>query len=301
MKEELNKYNEMRMREVKLIVWGVIAFIVLIILFLTIYTIPAGYRGVVLTFGKPSAVASGEGFNLKIPLAQSVIKMDTRTQKYEASLTAASSDLQDVTTKIAINYHLSPESVPELYRTIGVDYATKVIYPLEQESNKAATAQFTAVELITKRDQVRQIMKSTLADKLAPRGIIVEDISIVDFAFSPSFSQAIEAKVTAEQNALAAKNKLAQVDYEAQQRVTQAKGEADAIAIQAQAINSQGGASYVELQRINKWNGQYPMFMGSGASPIVDMRSVTGYYATTNTSPSTYVPYTTSNYTTNSS
>jgi regulator of protease activity HflC (stomatin/prohibitin superfamily) len=262
----------------KYIILGVVVFVGIILLFMTVYSIQAGYRGVILTFGKPSSVAVGEGINFKIPIAQSVVKMDTRTQKYEASLTAASSDLQDVTTKIAINYHLNPDSVPELYRTIGTDYAIKVIYPLEQESNKAATAQFTAVELITKREQVRMQMKSTLADKLAPRGIIVEDISIVDFAFSPSFSQAIEAKVTAEQNALAAKNKLEQVKYEAQQRVSQAQGEADAIKIQAQAINSQGGASYVELQRIQKWNGVYPMFMGSGVSPIVDLRSVQGGY-----------------------
>jgi regulator of protease activity HflC (stomatin/prohibitin superfamily) len=199
--------------------------------------------------------------------------MDTRTQKYEASLTAASQDLQDVNTKIAINYHLSPDSVPDIYRTIGVNYADKVIYPLEQESNKAATAQFTAEQLVTKREQVKEMMKTTLQEKLAPRGIIVEEISIVDFAFSPSFSQAIEAKVTAEQNALGAKNKLEQIKYEAEQRVTQAKGEADAIAIQAQAITAQGGKDYVSLQAIQKWNGVLPIYTGGGVVPFIDITS----------------------------
>jgi len=263
-------------RTAKVIVFGIIAgIILLIILFGTFYTISAGYRGVILTFGKPSVTSMGEGLHFKIPLVQKVVKMDTRTQKYEADLTAASSDLQDVKTKIAINYHLNPESVPELYRTIGVDYATKVIYPLEQESNKAATAQFSAVELITKREQVRESMKTTLRDKLSERGIIIEDISIVDFAFSPSFSQAIEAKVTAEQNALAAKNKLEQVKYEAEQRVTQAEGEAKAIQIQTSAINSQGGESYVQLQMIKQWNGQLPY--STGGSSIFDMRSVLAF------------------------
>lgn len=263
-------------QEVRWIVMGVLAFIFLITLVFTVYTIPAGYRGVVLTFGKPSVVATGEGLNFKVPFIQSVVKMDTRTQKYEAALTAASSDLQDVNTKIAINYHLSPESVPEIYRTIGVNFADKVIYPLEQESNKAATAQFTAVELITKREQVRESMKNTLREKLAPRGIIIEDISIVDFKFSPSFTQAIEAKVTAEQNALQAKNKLEQIKYEAEQRVTQAKGEADAIAIQANAINSQGGKDYVQLQAIGRWDGKLPTFMmgDNGATPFIDISTV---------------------------
>lgn len=273
-----NQGDEMKKQTVlfiKIFVWMFIGIVVLIIIFGAVYTISAGYRGVILTFGKASNVAVGEGLNFKIPLVQKVIKMDTRTQKYEADLTAASADLQDVKTKIAINYHLNPESVPEIYRTIGIDYAVKVIFPLEQESNKAATAQFTAVELITKREQVRTQMESILREKLAPKGIVVESISIVDFAFSPSFSQAIEAKVTAEQNALAAKNKLEQVKYEAEQRITQAKGEADAIAIQAQAINSQGGKDYVQLQAISKWDGKLPQYMfGGQTTPFIDITPI---------------------------
>jgi predicted nucleic acid-binding protein len=208
-----------------------LSIILLTIMLGTLYTIPAGYKGILLTFNKPSDVAKGEGLHFKIPLVQSVIKVDTRTIKYEADLTAASKDLQDVNTKIAINYHLSPDSVVEVYRGIGVDYAAKIIYPLEQESNKAATAQFNAGELITKREEVKTNMETLLREKLAPRGIVVESISIIDFKFSPSFSQAIENKVTQEQNALAAKNKLEQIKYEAEQRVTQAKGEAEAIVL----------------------------------------------------------------------
>lgn len=258
------------------LILSVVFVILLIILFGSIYIINAGERGVLLTWGNPSQIPITEGIHVKIPIAQKIIKMNIQTQKYEADLTAASSDLQDVNTKIAINYHLDSASVPTIYQTIGVDFASKVIFPLEQESNKAATARYTAVELITKREQVRTEMENILRDKLAPRGIIVESISIVNFAFSPSFTQAIEAKVTAEQNALAAKNKLEQVKYEAEQRVTQAKGEAESIAIQAQAINSQGGKDYVQLQAISKWDGKMPSVMlGSGSTPFIDISQIT--------------------------
>ena len=175
----------------KVIFYGLSILIVLILLFGIAYQVSAGERAVLLTFGKPSDVAIGEGLHAKIPFAQKVIKMDVKTQKYEADLTAASKDLQDVNTKIAINYHLVPENVPELYRTIGINYAEKVIYPLEQEANKATTAQFTAEELITRRDAVREQMKTALIEKLAPRGIVVEDVSIVKFTFSDSFSAAL--------------------------------------------------------------------------------------------------------------
>jgi len=271
--------NEKR-QNIKLIVHGVIGLFLLITAFFTVYTIPAGYKGVVLTFGKPSEIATSEGLNFKIPFVQTVIKMDTRTQKYEAELTAASKDLQDVMTKIAINYHLSPDSVPELYRTIGVNYADKVIYPLEQESNKAATAQFNAVELITKRELVRESMKNTLREKLVARGIIVEDISIVDFAFSASFSQAIENKVTQEQNALAAKNKLEQIKYEAEQTVAKATAEAEALRLKKQSITPelvqlsqievQSKALDVQKEAIAKWDGHLPQVTGS-ATPFVSI------------------------------
>lgn len=243
--------------------------VLVIILISSFYTIPAGKRGVLLTFGKPSMEAIGEGLHIKVPLIQQIVKVDIKTQKYEADASAASRDLQVVTSKIATNYHLVGDSVPKLYQEIGLDYAAKVIMPMEQEVVKATTAKFTAEELITKREDVRVEIKQLLTERLAVRGIIVEEVSIVNFDFSPAFNTAIEAKVTNEQKALAAKNKLLQVEYEAQQRVTQAKGEADAIAIQAQAINAQGGKDYVQLQAIAKWSGNLPVFVGSQNMPFI--------------------------------
>ena len=254
----------------KLIFLLILLVIVLALMLSSFYTISAGERGVLLTFGKLDETAKGEGLHFKIPIVQSIIKMDIKTQKYEADLSAASRDLQTVSTKIAINYHLVPEMTTDIFQSIGINYAEKVIYPLEQETNKAITSQFTAEQLITNREEVRQKMKDSLAEKLFPRGIVVEEISIINFDFSPSFNQAIEAKVTAEQNALAAKNKLEQVKYEAEQRIAQATAEAEAIRIQAQAITSQGGKDYVQLKAIERWNGIMPQVTG-GVVPFVDI------------------------------
>jgi regulator of protease activity HflC (stomatin/prohibitin superfamily) len=277
MKEITYKGKEVNISKYFLIA-GLIFFI-LTILFGSFYTIGAGERGIVLTFGKPDMVAKGEGLNFKIPLIQSIIKMDVKTLKYEAELSAASRDLQTVTTKIAINYRISPESVPELYRNVGINYAEKVIYPLEQEVNKATTAQFTAEELITKRDSVRETMKSSLKDKLSSRGIIIEEVSIINFDFSKSFNEAIESKVTAEQNALAAKNKLEQVKYEAEQTIAKAEAEAEALRLKKQSITQelvqlsqievQSKALDVQLKYIEKWNGITPTTLLQGNSQVM--------------------------------
>jgi len=95
----------------------------------------------------------------------------------------------------------------------------------------------------------------------------VEDFSIVNFDFSKSFNEAIEAKVTAEQNALASKNKLAQVQYEAQQSVEKAKGEAEAIRIQSSALQS--NPQILQLEAIRKWDGKMPQVTGQSLPLLI--------------------------------
>jgi regulator of protease activity HflC (stomatin/prohibitin superfamily) len=256
-----------------LVLVGSVVLLVMLILLGAFYTVSAGYRGVLLTFGKADQYPIGEGIHMKIPMVQGVIWMEVRTQKYEADASASSSDLQVVTAKIATNYHLSPDSVVAIYNDIGLDYTTRIIMPLEQEAVKSVTAKYTAEELITKREQVRQDIKTLMIERLLPRGIIVEEVSIVNFDFSPTFNTAIENKVTQEQNALAAKNKLEQIKFEAQQQVEAAKGQAESITIISQSL--QANPSILKLKAIEKWDGKMPMVTG-GAMPFVDISGLTG-------------------------
>lgn len=261
-----------------------LAFIVLLIVaFGSWYTIGAGQRGVLLQLGKPFPDAKESGFHLKVPLIQSIVKMNVQTQKYTAEKAAAASqDLQTVTTDVAVNYHILPANVVQIYTNIGKDYQDVIIQPAVQEVVKSVTAKFTAEELITKRQIVKDQIDVALRERLLQSNIIVDAVSITNFDFSSQFNQAIEAKVTAQQNALAAQNKLAQVQFEAQQRIAQADGEAKAIQIQTDALNKLGGQNYLTLQWIQKWNGQVSLV--NGGSSIVDMRGINsaGYLATTN-------------------
>lgn len=276
MEEEINMFKH-------IFGWTVFAIILTTCIFGTFYIISAGERGILLTFGKPDMVPKTEGLHFKIPIVQSVVKMDIKTQKYTVEkASAASKDLQTVTTDVAINYYISPENTPIIYKTIGINYQDKVIAPAVQEVVKANTAQYTAEELITKRPEVKEKIDAGLRERLAEFNVIVQAISITNFDFSPEFNKAIESKVTTEQNALAAKNKLLQVEYEAQQRVAQAEGEAKAIQIQTQAISMNGGQSYLTLKWIERWNGQVSLV--NGGSSIVDLRGINsaGYIAMSN-------------------
>ena len=252
---------------------GSLLLLLFLVLFLKPFTIiGAGERGVVLRWGAYEGKIMQPGLNWKTPISQKVVHMDVQTQKEEIDVSAASKDLQTVTARIAINYHPDPSKVGELYVDVGTGYQDRIIAPAIQEAVKAATAKYTAEELITKRELVKGEAQTLLSARLTSSNIIIENLSIVNFDFSPSFNKAIEDKVTAEQEALKAKNNLEQVKFEAQQSIEKAKALAESITIQARAITSQGGADYVKLQAINKWDGKLPTQMIPNATvPFLDI------------------------------
>lgn len=249
--------------------------LVAVLLFSSVVIVGPGQRGVVLNFGAVSPTVWEEGLHFKIPVYQNVVRMDVRVQKETTEAAAASKDLQDIHSTIAVNYHVVPDKANWVFQNIGMGYRERVIYPVTQEVVKAASAKYTAVELITNREKVRTEIKDMLKDRLLEYNIAVVDVSIVNFAFSKQFTQAIENKQTAEQMALKAQRDLDRVKIEAQQKVAAAQAEAEALRLQRQNITP----DLVELRRIEamqeairKWNGVMPNVTG-GALPFIDARA----------------------------
>ncbi len=254
--------------------------------------VPAGFRGVLLTWGKPEDKILGEGLNFVIPFVQSVELMNVQVQKAESTESAATNDLQEVSTTVAVNFRLNPNAVNQIYRELRQDYVSRVIKPNIEESLKAATAQFRAEELITKRATVKSTFDEILEERLMVFDIEVVAVSLTDFQFSPAFAAAIEAKVTAEQSALEAKNKLEQIRFEAQQQVIQAEaeknatiaralGEAQAVVIEADAtaaaievITGQMTPEYAQYLWLTQWDGKLPLVVGEGTELIIDVNSL---------------------------
>lgn len=258
------------MRFLKFVIGGFVLLILLIIVW-PLGTVRAGERGIMLQWGAVTGRVLGEGLYFRIPVMQQVVVMDVKVQKEQVEVSAASKDLQSVNSVVAVNFHVNPEKAARIYQEIGEDYKVRLIDPALQESVKASTAKYTAEELITKRELVRDDIKAHLTDKLTPRGIEVDDFNIVDFNFSRSFNEAIEAKVTAEQSALAAKNKLEQIKFEAEQQISYARGKAEALRIEADALKS--NPQVLQLRTLEKWDGRLPMVTG-GALPLIDISAL---------------------------
>ena len=231
-----------------------------------VFTVQSGTRKLVFSAGKLTSVA-GEGLHFKIPIYQSTRSVPITTLKVAEEGEAASSDLQVVQASISINYHFDPEKLAEIYAQTHFDVEDRIIKPRIQETLKAVSAKHTAEDLIINRAAAKQEIDSILKEDLRRYNIAVEDVQLTQFQFSQEFNRAIEAKQTEAQNALKAKNILERIKIESEQRIAQAKGEAEAIRIQAEAIRSQGGAEYVQLRWIDKWNGEPPRVIAGPGAP----------------------------------
>jgi len=250
----------------KMISRASIAFVAILLIFGSFGTVGAGERGVLLQFGAVQDKVFGEGLYFKIPFVHTVVKMDVRIQKDEINASAASKDLQIVTSRIALNYHIDPYSVNKIWQEVGKNYNIRIIAPSIQEAVKAESAKFTAEELIIKREEVKEQIKANLTKRLLERSIIVDEFNIIEFQFSQAFNEAIEAKVTAEQLKLKADRDLQRIVIEADQKIADARGKAEAIRIEAVALRQ--NPQVVELRWIEKWDGKVPLYWGE-ASPFI--------------------------------
>ncbi|MBQ8868142.1 MAG: prohibitin family protein [Oscillospiraceae bacterium] len=257
----------------KIIIGAVCALVLIAVASSCFTVVKAGHTGVVMTFGAVEDKVMSEGLNFKVPFIQSVVQMNNRTQKTETDGTASSKDLQIISYVVAVNYHVNDSSSASLYQNVGLDYGSVIIVPAIQESIKAVTAQYTAEELITKRQTVGDQIKSALSEKISDYGIIVEIFNIVNFDFSDEFNAAVEAKQTAQQNALKAEQDLARIEVEAKQKITQAEAEAESIKLIQDALAK--SPDYVEYIKWNKWDGKLPSVMGDNGV-LLSMDSVTG-------------------------
>jgi regulator of protease activity HflC (stomatin/prohibitin superfamily) len=258
---------------------GIVTFIIIILIMSeSVVIVQAGHRGVVLYVGAVENRVLGEGVHFIVPFAEQVIQLEVRTLKFQADASAASNDLQEVATVIALNYHIDPSKANIVYQQLGADYADRIIAPTIQESVKASVAKFNAEQLITQRAIAKGVISQAISNTLSARDITVETIFITDFQFSQAFASQVESKVVAFQKFLTEQNNLKAVQVVANQTVVQAQaqaraniaragGESQAIKVITEQLRQ--SPQYLQWQAINRWNGQMPYALGSSGFPFL--------------------------------
>ena len=265
----------------------ILILIVLVILFIVSWgsfaIVPAGHRGVVLWLGSVEKRMMGEGLNFKVPIAETVIKVDVKVQPHPfKEIDASSKEYQNVKMTGMMNFHIDPAYVNDLYQKVGLDFADKVIDPAFNDFVKEVVPTYPIGEILPKREEIRKRAMTKLGDNLSRYHIIVDDIYFANIRFSPEYEGAIEAKQVAQQQVETQRQVLAQREIEAQQKVATAKGEAESILVVAQgqakandALSRSISPILVQYKGIEKWNGILPQVSG-GAVPLIDLGKMGG-------------------------
>lgn len=250
---------------------GGIAVLIGAIVFKPFTIVGAGERGVVMQFGKVQDVVLDEGIHPIVPVVTSVKRLSVRVQKNDINARAASKDLQDVTTDVALNWHVDPAKVNRVFQQVGDEeqIVNGIITPAVAEVLKAATAKKNVEEILTKRTELKEEIDVALKTRLERYGLVLDDVSLVNFAFSPEFNKAIEAKQIAEQEAKQAEFVALKAKKEAEADVNRARGQAEAQRLQRTTLT----ADLLQKQAIEKWDGKFPMVMGNnGALPFINLQ-----------------------------
>lgn len=258
----------------------VVAAILVVLASASFAVIDEGYIGVKYQFGKIVDDTLTAGLNFKIPFVQSITPVDIREQMYEMNTTAYTKDTQTVeNVQIKLNYLYDRADLSSIIRNVGIrNVESKLIIPQLQSIMKNEFGLFRAEDLVQNRALIQENIEEKMRTSLEPSGIVVISFAIENIDFEDGFEEAIRAKVVAEQEALKMQNKTKEKEEEARQIIIAAEANAQSQRIQADAeaysieiIQQQIRQSpeYLDLQKIQRWNGQLPQVMGDGVNPFI--------------------------------
>ena len=281
------------------------ALAIVLIVVSCVATVPTGYTGILTTFGRVEERTIPSGVSMIAPW-QKVIKMDNRTQKVQIQTSAFSSDIQQVDVILSINYCIDQETAQVLYRTVGTNYYDNIMFPRIQENLKAVFSQYSAENLIARRDSLSDSIAETTANDMKRYGITIVSIAIEDIDFTDAFTNAVEAKQVAAQNKLTAETEQAQktmeeqaaadraiitANAEAQQAIIAANADLEVVKIQSEAslyagereaemnkrIGENLSSGLIDYYWIKQWDGKLPTtVLDSNGNYMFDLGSVSG-------------------------
>ena len=231
--------------------------------------VKAGQRGVLMQFGRVQPDVLDEGIHFIVPIVNTVQLLSVRVQNKEISAEASSKDLQDVYADVALNWHILPAEAPLIFQQIGDEEAIvqRIIAPAVEEVLKAVMALYTAEEIITRRGEVKAGVDNLLKARLLHYHISVDDLSLVHVHFSDRFSDAVEAKQVAEQEAKRASFMVLKAQREAEVKVNLARGEAEAQRLIRETLSSE----FIRKQAVERWDGKLPLIVGDRSSQLLEL------------------------------
>lgn len=259
-------------------VYGILIAVVVgfILTLMSLYNVDTGQVAIVKRFGKVIAIKE-EGLNFKIPLIDSVYKMNTREQtlrfSYEGdnndspAISASTRDMQTVLVSITVSDIVTDPM--KLYRAFTGNHVRSMMVPRVKDAVQSQVSKYTIEEFIAKRDQLSKDIYDDLEETFANYGVTLTNVSIIDHDFSDAYEQAVEAKKIAEQQVEEERQKQQKLIVEQENKVKLAELEVEKKKLEAEAnkiVTDSLSKEILQKQMIEKWDGKLPYVTGDSGT-----------------------------------
>ena len=253
----------------KFIIPAIIGVVSVPIVLGSFFTVDSSEVIVIKRFGELNDNVYHEGLHFKAPFTDKPYSLDIRQQTFGSGvMSAATADTQEVSSNVAIIWKIKPINAPEIYRNYRTieEINAKVISPIVLDLFKTEVNKFNSADLLKSRDTLRQKFTASLVAQLSKYHLEVSQVSLTNFQFSKAYMDAIESKQQA--TVLRDKATIEQetAKIQATTKLIEAEGEANAIKVKTQAIQSNGGDQYIKYLAVSQWNGVAPLYVGGSSS-----------------------------------
>jgi regulator of protease activity HflC (stomatin/prohibitin superfamily) len=233
-------------------------------------TVDNGNRGLLVSYGKVDEKVLTEGFHTYNPLTTDLVEINVKSQQYTGSLIAGSKDTQNITIKYSFNLNPKTGSLVNLYREFGPGFFDSVVPNRVTSRIKNHIGKYEATEAMAKRGSIATEIEKDLAEVLGKMGFEFFGLELVDIDYEPEFAKAIQDKVIAVQRGIEAQNNTTRIREESEQKVIEARADAEAMRIKSAALSA--NANLVQYEAVQKWNGVLPVTMMGQSVPFINLK-----------------------------
>lgn len=214
------------------------------------YNVDPGH--IAIKYNRLSGVGTQQyppGLNFMLPWFERPIVFDIRARPHTMTSLTGSKDLQMVNISLRALAKPNPAKLPELYRSLGLDFEEKVLPSIVNEVLKSVIAQYNAASLISQREHVSKMIRQRLEQRAMDFHILLDDVALTHISFSPEYEKAVESKQVALQQAERARYLVLKAQEEKKRTIIHAEGEKLSAQMIGEAIKSNPG--FIELRRIS--------------------------------------------------
>jgi len=223
----------------------------------------------------PPLISQTRDYDLRrLEYTMSGVSGEGRKALIDDSLWSPTQEGLQVGIDLTVWHHLDPDKVVAVHQKIGPDYEDKIIRPAVRSVIRLVISEYPVMDVYSAKraviqDEINQRIK-TLVEK---DGFMIDEVVLRDVRFTPEFAKAIEAKQIAQQSAEQMKYTLEKEEKEAERKVIEARGRANAIEVINRALAQ--NPNYIKYLYVDKLSDKISVIV-SDQNTIMDLKGILG-------------------------